>query len=131
MLGGTGLAVQQDRGTWLRQRAGSRRSTDLAQRIERAEAPVPRNGTSDRFFPMAGSTVTTLSMRLLSLMGVGSSTRRDAACMLVLGMGIGVSCRCWSSLCRTVCRTVNWADNPLLRHRLRSVYGRPLAGNPH
>jgi hypothetical protein len=47
---------------------------------------------------MAGSTVTTLGMRLLSLMGVGSSTRQDTACMLVLGMGIGVSCRCWSSL---------------------------------
>ena len=28
-------------------------------------------------------------MRLLSLTGVGSSTRQDAACMLVLGMGIG------------------------------------------
>ena len=35
------------------------------------------------------SAVITLGMRLLSLMGVGSSTRQDAACMLVLGMGIG------------------------------------------
>ena len=77
---------------------------------------------------MAGSAVTTLGMRLLSLMGVGSSTRQDAACMLVLGMGIGVSCRCWSSSCRTVCRTANWARQPLVRHRLWSVYGRPLAG---
>ena len=38
---------------------------------------------------MAGSAVITLGMRLLSLMDVGSSTRQDAACMLVLGMGIG------------------------------------------
>ena len=38
---------------------------------------------------MAGSAVITLGMSLLSLMGVGSSTRQDAACMLVLGMGIG------------------------------------------
>ena len=38
---------------------------------------------------MAGSAVITLGMCLLSLMGVGSSTRQDAACMLVLGMGIG------------------------------------------
>ena len=60
---------------------------------------------------MAGSAVITLGMRLLSLMGVGSSTRQDAACMLVLGMRIGVSCRCWSSSCRTVCRTANWAGD--------------------
>ena len=39
--------------------------------------------------PMAGSAVITLGVCLLSLMGVGSSTRQDAACMLVLGMGIG------------------------------------------
>ena len=38
---------------------------------------------------MAGSAVITLGMRLLSLMGVDSSTPQDAACMLVLGMGIG------------------------------------------
>ena len=31
--------------------------------------------------------------------------------MLVLGMGFGVSCRCWSSLFRTVCRTANWAGD--------------------
>ena len=47
------------------------------------QVPVP---------PMAGSAVITLGVCLLSLMGVGSSTRQDAACMLaciVLGMGIG------------------------------------------
>jgi hypothetical protein len=38
---------------------------------------------------MADSAVITLGMRLLSLMGVGSSRLQDAACMLVLGMGIG------------------------------------------
>ena len=77
---------------------------------------------------MAGSTVTTLGMRQLALMGVGSSTRQDTACMLVLGMRIGVPCRCWSSLRRTACRTANWAGNLPVRHRLRSVYHRPLAG---
>ena len=38
---------------------------------------------------MAGSAVITLGMRLLSLMGVGSSTRQDAACMLMHGHGHG------------------------------------------
>jgi EmrB/QacA subfamily drug resistance transporter len=42
-----------------------------------------------RFFPIAGSALTTLGLFLLSLMGVGSSTLQDAAYMLVLGMGIG------------------------------------------
>ncbi len=42
-----------------------------------------------RFFPIAGTALTTLGMYLLSLMGVGSSTLQDAAYMLVLGMGIG------------------------------------------
>ena len=42
-----------------------------------------------RFFPIAGSAMTTIGLFLLSLMGVGSSTLQDAAYMLVLGMGIG------------------------------------------
>ena len=42
-----------------------------------------------RFFPIAGTALTTLGLYLLSLMGVGSSTLQDAAYMLVLGMGIG------------------------------------------
>jgi EmrB/QacA subfamily drug resistance transporter len=42
-----------------------------------------------RFFPIAGTAVTTVGLFLLSLMGVGSSTLEDAAFMLVFGMGIG------------------------------------------
>jgi EmrB/QacA subfamily drug resistance transporter len=42
-----------------------------------------------RFFPIAGTALTTLGLFLLSLMGVGSSTLQDAVYMLVLGMGIG------------------------------------------
>jgi EmrB/QacA subfamily drug resistance transporter len=42
-----------------------------------------------RFFPIAGSAVTTLGLYLLSLMGVGTPTALDALYMLVLGMGIG------------------------------------------
>ena len=80
---------------------------------------------------MAGSTVTTLGMRLLSLMGVGSSTRQDAACMLVLGMGIGVSCRCWSSLCGTACRTANWAGDLWYDTGYGPFTTGPWPGNPH
>jgi EmrB/QacA subfamily drug resistance transporter len=42
-----------------------------------------------RFFPIAGSAVTTLGLFLLSLMGAGTPTALDALYMLVLGMGIG------------------------------------------
>jgi len=42
-----------------------------------------------RFFPIAGSAVTTLGLFLLSLMGVGTPTVLDALYMLALGMGIG------------------------------------------
>jgi EmrB/QacA subfamily drug resistance transporter len=42
-----------------------------------------------RFFPIAGTALTTLGLFLLSLMGVGSSTLQDSVYMLVLGMGIG------------------------------------------
>jgi hypothetical protein len=80
---------------------------------------------------MAGSTVTTLGMRLLLLMGVGSSTRQDAACMLVLGMGIGVSCRCWSSLCGTACRTANWAGDLWYDTGYGPFTTGPWPGNPH
>ncbi len=42
-----------------------------------------------RFFPIAGSAVTTLGLYLLSLMGTGTPTALGAVYMLVLGMGIG------------------------------------------
>jgi EmrB/QacA subfamily drug resistance transporter len=42
-----------------------------------------------RFWPIAGTAMTTLGLYLLSLMGVGTSTFLDSLYMLVLGMGIG------------------------------------------
>jgi EmrB/QacA subfamily drug resistance transporter len=42
-----------------------------------------------RFFPIAGTALTTLGLYLLSLMGPDSATWQDALYMLVLGMGIG------------------------------------------
>ena len=42
-----------------------------------------------RFFPIAGTALTTLGLYLLSLMGVHSSTLQDSVYMLILGMGIG------------------------------------------
>jgi len=42
-----------------------------------------------RFFPIAGTALTTLGLYLLSLMGVNSSTLQDSVYMLILGMGIG------------------------------------------
>jgi EmrB/QacA subfamily drug resistance transporter len=42
-----------------------------------------------RFFPIAGSAVTTLGLYLLSLMGVGTSPVLESIYMFVLGMGIG------------------------------------------
>jgi EmrB/QacA subfamily drug resistance transporter len=42
-----------------------------------------------RFWPIAGSAMTTLGLYLLSLMGVGTSSVLDSLYMLVLGMGIG------------------------------------------
>jgi hypothetical protein len=42
-----------------------------------------------RFFPIAGTALTTLGLFLLSLMGVDSSTLQDSVYMLILGMGIG------------------------------------------
>jgi predicted MFS family arabinose efflux permease len=42
-----------------------------------------------RFFPIAGTALMTLGLYLLSLMGVHTSTLRDAVYMLVLGLGLG------------------------------------------
>ena len=42
-----------------------------------------------RFFPIAGTALTTIGLYLLHLMGVHTSTALDALYMLVLGMGIG------------------------------------------
>ena len=42
-----------------------------------------------RFFPIAGTALMTLGLYLLSLTGVHTPVLRDAACMLVLGLGIG------------------------------------------
>ncbi len=42
-----------------------------------------------RFWPIAGTAMTTLGLYLLSLMGVGTSSLQDSLYMLVLGMGIG------------------------------------------
>src|SRR5712671_2442493 len=42
-----------------------------------------------RFFPIAGTALTTVGLFLLHLMGVHTSTALDALYMLVLGMGIG------------------------------------------
>ena len=77
---------------------------------------------------MAGSAVITLGMRLLSLMGVGSSTRQDAACMLVLGNGHRRVMQVLVIIVQNGVPHSELGRQPLVQHRLRSVYDRSLAG---
>ena len=76
---------------------------------------------------MAGSAVITLGMRLLSLMDVGSSTRQDAACMLVLGMGIGGVMQVLVVIVQNGVRHSELGWRPPVPRRLRSV-SKPAPG---
>ena len=77
---------------------------------------------------MAGSAVTTLGMRLLSLMVVGSSTRQDAACMLVLGNGRRRVVQVLVIIVPNGVPHSGLGRQPSVRHGLWSVYDRSLAG---
>ena len=76
---------------------------------------------------MASSAVIALGMHLLSLMGVGSSTGQDAACVLVLGMGIGGVMQVLVIIVQNGVPHSELGRQPSVRHRLWSVYHRPLA----
>jgi len=66
-----------------------------------------------RAFPIAGTAVMTVGLLLLSRLDIGTSTGASALYLLVLGLGLGRSCKysCWSS--RTPSTTRSW--EPLLR----------------
>ena len=79
---------------------------------------------------MAGSAVTTLGMRLLSLMVVGSSTRQDAACMLVLGHGHRRVMQVLVIIVQNGVPDSELGRQPLVRHRYGPFTTGPWPGNP-